>query len=272
MLAAREDAAAKSDTLAEVKVLMPLPDRDFDVTEVAVPWRLLTDAGVEVVFATECGDVPRCDPLLIDGVLFGQLGAAPEPLAYYRDLEQTSAFREPTRWASLDVERFDGIVLPGGHAPGMKQYLGATVLHRALSDFWKLERPVGAICHGVLPLARAQAADTGRSLLFDRATTCLPKYMERLAYGMTFWKLGRYYRTYIDYVEDEVRAALRHPEQFHRGPLTLGARGTRTDHRPAFVVENGRYVSARWPGDAYLFAERFIDRLRSSNQPAVAPR
>ena len=27
---------------------MPLPDRDFDVTEVAVPWRILTAAGMTV--------------------------------------------------------------------------------------------------------------------------------------------------------------------------------------------------------------------------------
>ena len=38
-----------------VRLLMPLPDRDFDVTEVAVPWRVLRDAGCEVVFATERG-------------------------------------------------------------------------------------------------------------------------------------------------------------------------------------------------------------------------
>ena len=29
----------------------------------------------------------------------------------------------------------------------------------------------------------------------------------------------------------------------------------------AFVVTDGNYVSARWPGDAYLFAERFAARL-----------
>jgi putative intracellular protease/amidase len=36
-----------------VRVLIPLPDRDFDVTEVAVTWRILRDAGHEVVFATD---------------------------------------------------------------------------------------------------------------------------------------------------------------------------------------------------------------------------
>lgn len=54
------------------RVLMPLPDRDFDITEASVPWRMLTDAGHEVVFATENGAVAQGDPLLLKGVLFGK--------------------------------------------------------------------------------------------------------------------------------------------------------------------------------------------------------
>ncbi|NOU30323.1 MAG: thiamine biosynthesis protein ThiJ, partial [Polyangiaceae bacterium] len=41
----------------------------------------------------------------------------------------------------------------------------------------------------------------------------------------------------------------------------LSARGTRDDDGPAFVVEDGAYVSARWPGDAYLFARKLLERL-----------
>jgi hypothetical protein len=92
-------------------------------------------------------------------------------------------------------------------------------------------------------------------------TTCLPKYMERSAFLATFWRRGRYYRTYPAYVEDEVRAALAKPEDFERGPRELSKRGTRDDDAPAFVVEDGRYVSARWPGDAYLIAKKLIERL-----------
>ena len=44
------------------KILLPLPDTDFDVTEVAVPWKLLVEAGHEVVFATEAGATPAADP------------------------------------------------------------------------------------------------------------------------------------------------------------------------------------------------------------------
>jgi hypothetical protein len=85
--------------------------------------------------------------------------------------------------------------------------------------------------------------------------------MERSAFLATAWRLGRYYRTYPDYVEDEVRAALRDRVDFVRGPRVLSRRGTETDESPAWVVRDGNYVSARWPGDAYLFAQRFAERL-----------
>jgi putative intracellular protease/amidase len=101
-------------------------------------------------------------------------------------------------------------------------------------------------------------------VLHGRTTTCLPKYMERSAYLITAWRLGRYYRTYPEYVEDDVVAALGESGRFERGPRVLNARGTATDDSPAFVVEDGTYVSARWPGDSYLFARKFIERLAAA--------
>jgi putative intracellular protease/amidase len=238
------------------KILVPLPDIDFDVTEVSVPWRILKDAGHAIVFATERGKTPAADPLLLRGVLFGQLGADPEPRAFYAELTRDPAFQQPRVWADLDVTEFDALLLPGGHAKGMRQYLASELLQRKVAAFWATRRPVAAICHGVLVLARSHDPATGKSLLWDRRTTCLPGYMERLAYYLTAWKLGDYYRTYPAYVEAEVRAALRDPSQFIRGPLTIGSRGTATDDRHAFIVEHDHYLSARWPGDAYLLARR----------------
>lgn len=249
---------------ARRRILMPLPDRDFDVTEVAVPWRLLTRAGHEVVFATERGERPAADPLLLTGVIFGQLGAEPEPKTFYRELEKSPELDQPIRWDAIDPEAFDGLYLAGGHAPGMRQYLGSETLQRKVAAFWRLDRPVAAICHGVLVLARTKDKATGESVIARAKTTCLPGYMERTAYLMTAWKLGKYYRTYPAYVEAEVRAALRDPEaQFVRGPITLTAKGTEQDDRAALVVEDGRYLSARWPGDAYLLARTFRARLEA---------
>jgi len=252
-----------------VRVLIPLPGRDFDVTEVAVPWRVLRDAGHQAVFATERGGtVPAAAPRLLTGVIFGQLGAAPEAKRYYAELVTAAKFTSTVAWGAVDPAAFDGLLLPGGHAPGMRQYLDSAVLRDQVARFWALARPVGAICHGVLVLARTRDPATGRSVLAGRRTTCLPKYMERVAYWSTAWRLGRYYRTYPAYVEDEVKAALDDPgRQFQRGPMVLTARGTATDDTPAFTVSDRNYVSARWPGDAYLFGRRFSALLRATAQP-----
>lgn len=242
---------------------MPLPDADFDTTEVAVPWKLAVRAGHHVTFATEQGGAPpACDPLLLTGVLFGRLGAATEAKAFYGELERAREFTQPIAWGDIDPAAYDALLLAGGHAPGMRQYLGSAELQAKVAAFWKLDRPVAAICHGVLVLARARDPETGVSVLRHARTTCLPEYMERSAYLLTFWKLGRYYRTYPAYVEDEVTAALADPRmQFARGPTVRTARGTADDDSSAFVVEDGRYVSARWPGDAYLFAKKLLARL-----------
>lgn len=243
------------------RVLVPLPDRDFDVTEVAVPWHVFERANLEVVFATERGRVAECDPLLLSGVVFGRLGAEPEAKALYARLVQTEAFKNPIRYDEIDVEDFDALLLPGGHAKGMRQYLESTALREKVRDFWALRRSVGAICHGVIVLARTIDPTTGRSVLFDRRTTCLPQYMERAAWLSTAWKLRDYYRTYPEYVEHEVKRSLAHPEQFIRGPIHLFAKGTDTDDAAAFIVDDGHYLSARWPGDAYKLAKVMSDKI-----------
>src|SRR5436305_5444771 len=105
-----------------MRVLMPLPDADFDTTEVAVPWKVLRGAGHEVVFATERGgSAPACDQRLIDGVIFGRLGAEPEAIAFYRELQEAPEFGTPIAWDDIEPEAFDGLVLAGGHASGMRQ-------------------------------------------------------------------------------------------------------------------------------------------------------
>lgn len=242
-----------------MKILMPLPDHDFDTTETAVPWKLLTRAGHQVLFATEEGAVAACDPLLLTGVVFGQLGAEPEAKTFYAEMIASPEFRAPLKWRDLDMRQFDALFLPGGHAPGMKQYLGSELLQAKVAEFWALKRPVASICHGPLVLARAK-------VLEGYKTTCLPKYMERTAYMITAWRRGRYYRTYDAYVEDEVKAS---GADFQRGPRVLMARGTDDNDKPTFVVRDRNYVSARWPGDSYRIARELLAMLDEKMKEAA---
>ena len=91
--------------------------------------------------------------------------------------------------------------------------------------------------------------------------------MARSTWSITAWKLGNYYRTYPAWVEAEVRAA---GARFERGPVHLFAKGSAENDGPAFVVEDGDYLSARWPGDAWLLAKRFRDRVQTRATQAAS--
>lgn len=243
---------------------MPLPDVDFDPTEVAAPWSVLSEAGHEVVFATASGDAGRADPRVLNGVIFGQLGAEPDARALYAKLETAPEFARPLSWSELAEVDADAVLLPGGHAQGMRPYLESPEVQAAVLGHWQAERPIAAICHGVIVLARTLDPTSKHSVLRGRRSSCLPKYMERIAYYSTAWRLGRYYRTYPEYVEDEVKRALGPDGHFERGPFTLFQKGTRSNDGAAFVVEDGNYLSARWPGDAYAIGKRLAERLATT--------
>ena len=235
------------------KILIPLPDHDFDLTEVAVPWKLLKQKDYTIVFATEKGTRAYCDPKLITGVIFGQLGATHEAIGFYREMEKSPEFLNPIKYTDIIAADYDLLHLPGGHAPGMRQYLGSKVLRQNVVDFFKLRKPVGSICHGAVVLARSIDPETGKSVVYHYRLTGLIKSLERVAYYLTFWKLGKYYRTYPAYVEDEVKSALSKPENFTEGH---GA------YKP-FVCLDNNLITARWPKDAFVYSEKLIEVLES---------
>ncbi len=48
-------------------VLIPIPERDFDPTEVAVSWKVLSDLGHQVRFATPTATAAQGDILMVTG-------------------------------------------------------------------------------------------------------------------------------------------------------------------------------------------------------------
>jgi putative intracellular protease/amidase len=90
-------------------------------------------------------------------------------------MRDDAAYRTPIPWRDIEARQFDGLVLTGGHASGMLQYLESSLLQQKIVEFWKLNRPVSAICHGTLLLARCIDPDTDRSVLHGRKTCTLPK-------------------------------------------------------------------------------------------------
>lgn len=247
-----------------MRILFPLPAREFDPTESSIPWRALVDAGHEPCFATPSGEVAEADPRILTGDGFGPwrrfLQARPHAREVYAQMQASDAYQSPQPYATLEPDAFDGVLLTGGHAPGMKPYLESEHVQTLVANYMVADKPVAAICHGVLIPARARAPNTGRSVLWGRKTTALTRAQELSAYNMTRLWLGTYYRTYEATVQDEVTAALASPDDFEAGPFLMGREGPeQRDY--GFVVRDRNYLSARYYTDAYKFADAFVELL-----------
>lgn len=247
-----------------MRVLIPLPRDGHDPTEVAAPWRALRDAGHDVVFATPGGSPSLVDDRMTTGRGLGPwralLRARAEDVALHEAMTREPAFRAPRPYAALADLDADALVLPGGHAPGMRTLLESQEVRDVVVGAMRARRPVGAICHGVVVMARSIDPESGRSVLHGRRTTALLRAQELSAFALTALWLGRYYRTYDVTVEAEVRAALACDADFVSGPLPL-TRDSFDDLAAGFTVRDGNYLSARWPGDAHRFAREFVAGL-----------
>ena len=236
-----------------------------------MPWRVLTDAGHTCVFATPDARPAQADPRMLKGsdlgLLAPMLRAQGNAVADHDRMARSTGYCTPIAWSDialgLDTRLFDAVLLPGGHAPGMREYLESPLLQSAVAAFFERDLPVAAICHGAVLAARSRVTrgdNAGRSVLYGRRTTGLTRQLEMLAWRLTRHRLGDYYRTYPQTVQDEVAAALRSPLDFLTGPPAL-LRDSDRLRRVGFTVRDGRYLSARWPGDAHRFAHELVDML-----------
>jgi putative intracellular protease/amidase len=283
------------------RVLVLLPARDFDPSEAAVSWRVLANAGHTLRFATPDGRPATADEMMLTGRGLDPWGAIPllrnwpligllmranrEARQAYAEMIADPNYLAPERWDAVEASAFDGLLLPGGHrARGMREYLESEILQKLVAGFFDDQKPVAAICHGVLLAARSISKRTGRSVLSGYQTTALTWAFENSAWSVArvtrFWDPD-YYRTYLEQagqpkgfmsVEQEVTRALARPQDFRDVPKddpeyrrkTSGlVRDGIDDPTPAFVVRDRNYVSARWPGDVHTFAKTFAGMLRS---------
>jgi len=280
------------------KVLIPLPRTGFDPSEAAVSWKILHANGHGVAFATPDGQPASADPIMLTGAgldlwsrvpllgnirLVGAMLRADRAARHaHAEMLNDSRFAAPLAYAALRSGDFDALLLPGGHAQGMREYLESAPLQRSVAEFFDAGKPVAAICHGVVLAARSVSLRSGKSVLHGRRTTALTWSLERAAWRLsrcTRWWDRDYYRTYREApdepagfrsVQAEVTRALAEPADFCDVPADAAEhfrkasglfRDSAHDPQAAFVVRDGNYVSARWPGDVHTFAGTFAAML-----------
>ncbi|KAI1082577.1 class I glutamine amidotransferase-like protein [Whalleya microplaca] len=248
------------------KVLFMMADYGHDPTETAVPYTTFKNAGYEIQFATENGKPPRCDKKMLEGITQKLLGAKKEVVSKYKKMALSEEMRHPLSWSApgFSLDPFDLVVFPGGHEKGVRQIIESPIVHQLVVEYFPQTRKpgrkvVGAICHGVQVLA-ASKDQHGRSVIRDCVTTSLPAKFEQAAYWGTRAVMGDYYKTYghgSESTEQAITKVLGNPAQF-KSNLNPGP----------FVAEDEQYnyISARYPGDAELFAEEIIKLFESFNR------
>lgn len=238
-------------------ILMPLPDYDFDPTEAAIPWKACSDQGWKVTISTEHSNVPQCDQIKLKGLLPGLVSAGTKAQAAYDQMSHDPSFQHPILYSDIDSEQYAAILLPGGDAPRMRQFLDNTQLQGKVLEFCQHGKLVGAICHGILVLARTVDPQTGHSVLYGHKLTALPKSFDRLGYRIDRLLLKHGYVMYPSCVADEVQSCLAQLQDFVSGPGPF----------TPFVFSDRNLITSRWYMDAEVFAARFVDELRLRIQP-----
>jgi len=284
------------------KIIIPLPNNDYDPSEVAIPWKLLSENGFDVFFSTPNGEVATTDSMMLSGEgldfwgwipllkkikLIGLLlRANSDARKAHQALLQDKNFQNPCCYADLKNNHYDGLILPGGHAKGIKPYLEDLTLQNFVANFFetldenKQHKPISAVCHGVLVAPRSISPTTKKSVLFGKKTTALTWALESSAWSLTkyfarFWD-ANYYRTYIEKpnepkgywgVEQEIKRSLKSADDFLDVPKSINHYKFKTsgiirdkinNSKAAWIVQDGHYISARWPGDIHTMTLAFI--------------
>lgn len=198
--------------------------------EFAVPYRTLTDAGVDVVVASPAGGaVP------VDEKSRPSQSDAKEWAAALVALQSTVPLQ------SVAQEEFDLIFLPGGHGP-LVDLASDPTLRDMLSRQDAAGRLIGAVCHGPAGLIAVQRRD-GSPLLKGRRVTGFTNTEERLA--------GLHDKVPF-LLEDAMKA---HGADFHSALLPM----------LSHVERDGNLLTGQNPKSSHAIGQAMVDALHHAH-------
>lgn len=141
--------------------------------ELAVPYMVLREAGVDVEIASVAGGKLPIDPR-------SEKPRDEHPPAVQRFLDDSAATRAMSssrKLADLDPQQFDAVFFPGGHGTMWDLPTDATV-GQLVAGFLAAGKPVAAVCHGPAALVGARDAG-GRPVVAGRTITAFSDSEEK---------------------------------------------------------------------------------------------
>jgi putative intracellular protease/amidase len=201
--------------------------------EFARPYKMLTDAGHEVVVATPNGTTPNVDMMSLRPAMAGGEQGALELEAIIRSAE---AMRRPLQLSDVRLEDYDAVYLPGGHGPMQDLAVDADA-GRLMTAQLASGKPLAIVCHG--PSVILATRIHGESPFKGYRVTCFTNDEEE-AVGLASrcqWLLE-------DELKDKVGV------DFSRGPIW-----------EPYMVEDRNLITGQNPHSAAVVAERLMKIL-----------
>ncbi|MEY9886820.1 putative intracellular protease/amidase [Catenulispora sp. MAP12-49] len=202
--------------------------------EFANPYKILTEAGHEVVVATPRGVTPNVDMMSLRPEMVGGNEAALELEAIIRSAE---AMRRPLQLSDVRLEDYDAVYLPGGHGPMADLAFDADV-GRLLTQQLTSGNPLFIVCHA--PAALLATRIHGESPFKGFHITCFTNDEEE---GVGLAPLAPWL------LETDVKEKV--GVKFSRGPMW----------KP-YMVEDRNLVTGQNPASAAILGNRMLEILK----------
>jgi putative intracellular protease/amidase len=202
--------------------------------EFANPYKLLTDAGHEVVVATPEGNTPNVDMMSLRPSMVGGEQAALDLEAIIRSAE---VMRRALAVPNVRLEDYDAVYLPGGHGP-MQDLAYDAGVGRLLTAALASGKPLAIVCHA--PASILSTRIHGESPFKGYHITCFTNEEEE-AVGLaarTQWLL-----------ETEIQEKV--GVQFSRGPIW-----------EPYMVEDRNLITGQNPHSAAVLGDRLLKVLK----------
>lgn len=207
--------------------------------ELAEPYNLFVDAGVEVDIASPAGGAAPFDPASIKPA--GRNEARIERFLADPAARRKAAATLPV--AGVDAGAYDAVFLPGGHG-AMWDLPNDAGVTRAVEAAFAAGKVIAAVCHGPAGLVTAKRPD-GKSILFEKRVN-----------GFTD--------------EEEAAAGLAAvvPFRLETRLRELGGKFEKASNWQAFAVRDGLLITGQNPNSSTLVAQHVLAALRVATHPA----
>ena len=235
-----------------MKVLMVITSHDqlgntgrktgFWLEELAAPYYVFKDAGVEITLASPKGGRPPLDPKSNEPEFRTDL-----TLRFEQDAAAEAQLDKTVRLDSVKQEDFDTVFYPGGHGP-MWDLAEDRHSIKLIESFLAAGKPIGIVCHSTGALHHVKTPD-GKLLVQGKEVTGFTNGEEQEV-GLT--------KVVPFLVEDEM--------------LKLGAIFSKKANWEAHVVSDGLLITGQNPHSSGPAAKTLMAAVKQKARPAVPAR